>query len=59
MTQNLDLINYIIARFLINVTNVDYRHKRFFRDLTYKTRRIIIDCVLCDNTFKLHLSETQ
>ena len=46
MTQNLDQINYIIARFLINVTNVDYRHKRFFRDLTYKTRRIMIDCVL-------------
>ena len=29
MTQNLDQINYIIARFLINVENVDYRHKRF------------------------------
>ena len=46
MTQNLDQINYIIARFLINVENVDYRHKRFLEtDLTYKTGRIIIDCM--------------
>ena len=36
MTQNLDLINYIIARFLINVTNVDYRHKRFLETLLIK-----------------------
>ena len=53
MTQNLDLINYIIARFLINVTNVDYRYKKIFRDLVYTTGRSIIDCmyVLCDIRF--------